>query len=61
MAQARNWRRILGRLLRHRWLDESDVAKAVPPDLLDRLKRRVAASENATAVRSVSTWRLACP
>src|SRR4029453_15731124 len=45
MAQARNWRRILGRLLRPRWLDESGVANSVPPALLDRLKRRVAASE----------------
>jgi uncharacterized membrane protein len=45
MAQARNWRRILGRILRHRWLDESEVAQSLPPDLLDRLTRRVAASE----------------
>lgn len=33
------------RLLRHRWLDESDTRKAIPPDLLERLARRVAASE----------------
>ena len=46
MAQARNWRRTLGRILRHRWLDESDTARATPPDLLERLARRVAASEN---------------
>jgi uncharacterized membrane protein len=45
MAQARNWRRILGRIWRHRWLDESDTAKSIPPDLLERLARRVAASE----------------
>jgi uncharacterized membrane protein len=45
MAQARNWRRILGRLLRHRWLDESDVHKAIPPEMLERLTARVAASE----------------
>lgn len=45
MAQARNWRRILGRLWRHRWLDESDTRKAVPPELLERLAQRVAASE----------------
>lgn len=32
-------------LLRHLWLDASDTARAVPPDLLDRLARRVAASE----------------
>ena len=35
----------LRRLLKHRWLDEDDTHKAVPPALLDRLKRRVAASE----------------
>lgn len=45
MAQARNWRRTLGRIWRHRWLDESDRARAIPPDLLERLARRVAASE----------------
>lgn len=33
------------RLLRHRWLDEGDARRAVPPDLLQRLERRVAASE----------------
>ena len=36
----------LGRLLRHRLLDEDDTRKAIPPELLERLKRRVAASEN---------------
>ena len=45
MAQARSFRRILGRVLRHRWLDEWDTHKAVPPDLAERLMRRVAASE----------------
>jgi uncharacterized membrane protein len=35
----------LMRVLRHRWLDESDTRKAIPPDLLERLARRVAASE----------------
>lgn len=45
MAQARSFRRILGRVLRHRWLDESDTHKAIPPDLAERLMRRVAASE----------------
>ena len=34
------------RLLRHRWLDEDDSRKAVPPELVERLMRRVAASEN---------------
>jgi uncharacterized membrane protein len=45
MAQARNWKRVIGRLLRHRWLDELDARKAVPPDMLERLAARVAASE----------------
>jgi hypothetical protein len=45
MARARNWPRVIGRLLRHRWLDESDAHKAVPPELLERLTARVAASE----------------
>ena len=36
----------LRRLLKHRWLDEDDTHKAIPPELLERLKRRVAASEN---------------
>ena len=36
----------LRRLLRHRWLDEDDARKAIPLELLERLKRRVAASEN---------------
>ncbi len=33
------------RLLKHRWLDESDSQRALPPDVLDRLTSRVAASE----------------
>ncbi len=33
------------RLLRHRWLDESDSQRALPPDVLERLTARVAASE----------------
>ncbi len=33
------------RILRHRWLDESDSRRAIPSDLLERLTRRVAASE----------------
>jgi uncharacterized membrane protein len=32
-------------MLRHRWLDESDTRKAMPPELLQRLAQRVAASE----------------
>jgi len=35
----------LGRILRHRWLDEADTRKAIPPDLLQRLAQRVHASE----------------
>jgi uncharacterized membrane protein len=42
MAQAMNrWRRIW----RHRWLDETDVHRALGPAALDRLQARVAASE----------------
>ncbi|MDI1340908.1 TPM domain-containing protein [Polaromonas sp.] len=32
-------------LLRHLWLDASDTARAIPPDLLERLAQRVTASE----------------
>ena len=45
MARNRNWRRILTRMLRHRWRDESDTRKAIPPALVTRLANRVAASE----------------
>lgn len=45
MAQSRNWTRVLSRLFRHRWLDESDTRKAIPPEMLERLSARVAASE----------------
>ncbi len=33
------------RILKHRWLDTSDAARAVPDDMAERLLRRVAASE----------------
>jgi uncharacterized membrane protein len=33
------------RLWRHRWVDEAEVRKALPPDVLERLERRVGASE----------------
>jgi uncharacterized membrane protein len=36
----------LGRIWRHRWLDEAQVRRVLPADLLDRLTRRVAASEH---------------
>jgi uncharacterized membrane protein len=45
MAQARKSQNIIARMLRHRWLDESDTRRAVPPDLVERLSQRVAASE----------------
>ncbi len=35
----------LGRILRHRWFDEAAVHRVLPTDLLERLTRRVAASE----------------
>lgn len=35
----------LKRLLRHRWMDASDAHQAIPPALVQRLMRRVAASE----------------
>jgi len=35
----------LGRIWRHLWLDESDTRKAIPRELAERLKDRVAASE----------------
>jgi uncharacterized membrane protein len=45
MARKKSWTRVLGRLLHHRWLDESDTHKAIPPEMLERLTARVAASE----------------
>ena len=35
----------LKRLFKHRWLDEKDTRRAIPPDMVERLARRVAASE----------------
>ena len=35
----------LRRVLRHRWLDESDVRRALPPAALARLQDRVASAE----------------
>ena len=35
----------LRRLFKHRWLDESDARRAVPADMAERLRLRVAASE----------------
>ena len=44
MAQ-RNWQQIVARMLRHRWKDEDDTRKAIPPEMVQRLMQRVAASE----------------
>lgn len=35
----------LQRIWRHRWLDESDLRRALPPELLQRLAEKVQASE----------------
>jgi len=35
----------LARIWRHRWVDDADVRRALPADMLDRLERRVGASE----------------
>ncbi len=35
----------LKRMFKHRWVDASDTRRAIPPDLVERLARRVAASE----------------
>jgi uncharacterized membrane protein len=35
----------LARILKHRWLDETDTARALPPAVLERLEARVAGSE----------------
>jgi uncharacterized membrane protein len=37
--------RKLMRILKHRWLDEADTRRAIPPELVERLAKRVAASE----------------
>ncbi|MEP6722639.1 MAG: TPM domain-containing protein [Variovorax sp.] len=36
----------LGRIWRHRWIDEAQVRRVLPADMLERLTRRVAASEH---------------
>jgi uncharacterized membrane protein len=45
MAYQAGWLGRFARILRHLWLDESDTRKAIPPQLAERLARRVAASE----------------
>ncbi len=42
------WQR-LRRILRHLWTDEADLARALPPDLLERMSQRVAQSERLHA------------
>lgn len=42
------WQR-LRRLLRHLWVDDADLSRALPPDLLDRIATRVAHSEHQHA------------
>lgn len=42
---ATGWLSFIKRLLAHRWLDEDDTRRAVPPDMVQRLAARVAASE----------------
>ncbi|MES2956989.1 MAG: TPM domain-containing protein [Pseudomonadota bacterium] len=37
----------LQRILKHRWLDDRDTARALPPEALARIEARVAASEQA--------------
>lgn len=39
------WLQTVRRVLRHRWLDESDTRRALPPEALARIEARVAASE----------------
>ena len=41
----RSWQSLFTRMLRHRWLDEGDTRKAIPPEMVRRLMQRVAASE----------------
>jgi uncharacterized membrane protein len=41
----RSWPARLARLWRHRWIDDAAVARVLPSEALERLARRVAASE----------------
>ncbi len=43
--QRRSWLARLQRVLRHRWMDDADTRRAVPPELLKRLENYVTASE----------------
>ena len=49
------------RILKHRWLDESDVRRALPDAALKRLEAaRARQRDGATAARSASASRPAC-
>ncbi|MBC7434779.1 MAG: TPM domain-containing protein [Bdellovibrionales bacterium] len=37
---------LLRRMFKHRWLDESDARRAIPAEMAERLRARVAASES---------------
>ena len=64
------WQRFL-RVLRHRWMDDADRRRSVPPELLAKLARYVAASEARhtgevricveTALPNSYIWRNAAP
>lgn len=45
MAGQRGWGHKLTRILRHRWLDETDSARALGKDGIERMQARVAAAE----------------
>ncbi|WP_048440951.1 TPM domain-containing protein [Caenimonas sp. SL110] len=45
MAGTRNFSQTALRLWRHRWQDDADTHRAIPQELVERLARRVAASE----------------
>ncbi len=40
------WNRI-GRVVRHAWLDESDLRQVIPPAMLDRLQQKISTSEQS--------------
>lgn len=40
------WNRI-GRVVRHAWLDESDLRQVIPPATLDRLQQKISTSEQS--------------
>lgn len=46
--RANFWQR-LRRMLRHLWMDDEDLSRALPSDLLDRLAQRVAQGEHRHA------------